>query len=138
MILLFYIFVLFIDYYNLINLCLNRNMKRHSKAEQQKEAIDTSEKLWVLLNMISKYFIPSFCLCLTLLQLLNVTLFFQNNNFMTSIVVTLSILLFSYISKLTHAIEIDVPSLHYDVTQLCNCKFWLSRNLTRLILSMSL
>ena len=50
-------------------------MKRHSKAEQQKEAIDTSEKLSILLNIISKDFIPPFCPCVTVLQLPNVARF---------------------------------------------------------------
>ncbi len=54
LVLFVYIFILFMPYYNLINLCLNSNMKRHSKAEQEKEAVETTEKLWVLLNMISK------------------------------------------------------------------------------------
>ena len=45
-----FVFIFFVLYYNLITLCLNSGTKRHSKADQGKEPIETSEKLWVLSN----------------------------------------------------------------------------------------
>ena len=40
-----FVFIFFVLYYNLINLCLNSNIKRHSKADQGKDPIEATEKL---------------------------------------------------------------------------------------------